>query len=71
MSRLAGGFVHALRAFPKLTGCEHTHIHAIPITQQVRIIGDQDGTGRLGEGGKLAIIRVGDKGEAFGMGSGS
>ena len=39
--------------------------------QQVLIIGDQGRTSRLGQGGKLAVIRVWNKGEPFGMGRSS
>lgn len=65
------GLCPCVAGISKTTGCEHLKIHVVSITQQLLIIGDQDGTSRLGEGGKLAIIWVGDKGEAFGMGRSS
>jgi hypothetical protein len=64
------GMVRALLAFPKLPGCEHRQIHVPPMTQQVVVVGDQGGTGGVGQCGKLTIIRVWDKCEPLGMGRG-
>ena len=60
------GMVRALLAFPKRPGW----IHVPPMTQQVVIVGNQGGTGGVGQCGKLAIIRVWDKRELLGMGRG-
>ena len=62
------GMVRALLAFPKHPGCEHRQIYVSPMTQQVVIVGDQGGTGDVGQCGKLAIIRVWNKREPLGMG---
>jgi hypothetical protein len=43
---------------------------AVPVTQEVVIVGDQGGAGGVGQGGELAIVRVCHKREPLGMSRG-
>src|SRR4051812_8084067 len=58
-------------AFPELARCEDRQIHPIPIADEMLVVGYQDGTAGIGQGGELAIIRIRDLGEPLRMGRGS